>query len=287
MDTRAEATLHRRAALERVDVILPAGGRIDGEFAQRVGTEVKALARFAGETILQRTVNTLRTTGSVRRIVVIGGDEAKAQALACGADGAVSDGTTMPENILRGLEWLQEQPGGATPHVLDVTTDLPFLTADAIRTFLCACPSDADVVVPIVTQQTFEARFPGSGNEFTRLRDGAFTLGCAIRFRREMLHRNRQRLEAMFAARKSQWRMAALIGPRIAWRFATRQLTVDDLVARANALMDCTAVPIRDASPELAYDIDLPAEYDYAHRLLNASSPSTRQARSELKETTR
>jgi len=97
MDTRAEATLHRRAALERVDVILPAGGRIDGEFAQRVGTEVKALARFAGETILQRTVNTLRTTGSVRRIVVIGGDEAKAEALACGADGAPGASGPAPD----------------------------------------------------------------------------------------------------------------------------------------------------------------------------------------------
>jgi CTP:molybdopterin cytidylyltransferase MocA len=266
---------------EGVDVILPAGGRIQGEFAQQVGTEVKALARFAGETLLRRTVAALRATGLVRRIVVVGGDEACAEALACGADGTVAEGATMPENILRGMEWLQGQPGGATSRVLDVTTDLPFLTADAFRRFLFACPPHADVVVPIVTQQAFEARFPGSHNEYTRLRDGAFTLGCAILFSSEALQSNRQRLEAMFAARKSQWRMAALIGPRIAWRFATRQLTVDDVIARVCVLMGCRGiVVVRDAPPELAYDIDLPGEYDYACRLLNnektVSKESTR-----------
>jgi CTP:molybdopterin cytidylyltransferase MocA len=267
----AERTLSSRP--ESVDVILPAGGRIRGEFAQQAGTEIKALIRFAGETILRRTIAALRATGCARRIVVIGGNEACEEALQCGADGAVAEGRTMPDNILRGMEWLETQAGGTTTRILDVTTDLPFLTADAIRTFLSACPANADVVVPIVTQEAFEARFPGSSNEYTRLHDGAFTLGCAILFRRAALLDNRQRLEAMFAARKSQWRMAALIGPRIAWRFATRQLTVDDIALRAGTLLGCVPNAILEMPPELAYDIDLPIEYDYACRFLTAVMP--------------
>ena len=271
---------------EQVDVILPAGGRISGLFAQQVGTEIKALARCDGETVLRRTVEAVRATGRARRIVVVGGEEALAEARACGVEGLVTEAGTMPENILRGQEWLRQQPGGTTARVLDVTTDLPFLTADAIRTFLDACPPEADVAAPIVTQEAFEARFPDSGNVFMNLRDGAYTLGCAILFRSEALLRNQRRLEQMFAARKSQWRMVSLIGPRIAWRFATRQLTVDDIVQRVGILMGCQGVPILGAPPELAYDIDLPAEYDYACRQLGAAAASRSQG-TGAKETAR
>ncbi len=272
---------------ERWDVILPAGGHITGMFAQQVGSEIKALARCNGQTILSNTIEALRATDGVRRIVVVGGNLALAEARSCAVDGMVSEGSTMPENILRGLQWLQEQTGGPTARVLNVTTDLPFLTTEALRAFLLSCPSQADVVVPIVTQQAFEARFPESGNVFVPLRDGAYTLGCAILFRSEALLHNRQRLEQMFAARKSQWRMLALIGPRIVWRFATRQLTVNDIVARVCDLMGCTGIPISDAPPELAFDIDLPADYAYACRLLNAAPLASHSQGSAAKETSR
>jgi CTP:molybdopterin cytidylyltransferase MocA len=252
---------------ERVDVILPAGGRLPPAFAQQAGTEIKALLCFQGQTILHRTLLALRATRRVRRMVVVGGAEALSEARRCGADGAVTEGASMPENILCGLQWLQEQPGGTTARVLDVTTDLPLLTAEAVVAFLDSCPAAADVVVPIVTQAAFEARFPASDNVFVPLRDGAYTLGGTILFRAEALHTNRRRLEQMFAARKSQWRMVCLIGPRIAWRFATRQLTVEDIVNRAGQLMGCTGAAVDNAAPELAFDIDLPTEYTYACRL--------------------
>jgi CTP:molybdopterin cytidylyltransferase MocA len=287
MNKPLSAETKRGEASEQIDVILPAGGRISGVFAQQVGTEIKALARFGGQTILSRTVAVLRATGRVRRIVVIGGAEALAEARACEADGAAAEGATMPDNIMRGLQWLEEQPGGATPRILSVTTDLPFLTAEAISAFLNACPPHADVAAPVVTQREFEARFPGSSNEFVILRDGAFTLGCVFLFRREALLANRQRLEAMVAARKSQWRMAALIGTRVVWRFATRQLTVNDIVARGCHLMGCTAVSIPDSPPELAFDIDLPCEYEYACRLLDSMSTLTEQTWTTEKETAR
>ena len=94
---------------EKFDVILPAGGRITGEFAQQAGVDIKALIDFYGETILRRTIHTLRATDRVGRIVVIGPQPTLNEALKAGANGLIIEGESGPDNILRGLQWLRQQ----------------------------------------------------------------------------------------------------------------------------------------------------------------------------------
>jgi GTP:adenosylcobinamide-phosphate guanylyltransferase len=276
---------------EKFDVILPAGGRITGEFAQRTGVEIKALIDFCGETILRRTIHTLRATNRVGRIVVIGPQPALNEAQKAGANGLIIEGESGPDNILRGLQWLQEEgrrkkeegeseevvgddeassfllPPSSfdlSSRVLIVTTDLPFLTTQALNTFLDACAPDAEAVIPILTQREFEARFPGTQNEYVRLKEGNYTIGCAFVVNGETLLRNEAHLRAVFEARKSQWQMARLVGWATIFRFVTRQLTVPLLQARISAIARCKGVALPHMPPELAYDIDQPADFLYA-----------------------
>ena len=249
-----------------IDVVLPAGGRITGEFAQQAGTEIKALISFQGQTILRRTIETLRAMPNIGRIVVIGPEEALVEAHRCGADATLSEGATGPENYLRGLQWLQKSAKTTTANsrALIVTTDLPFLTTEALQRFLDACPQDADIAVPILTQKGYEARFPASPIEYVLLRDGAVTSGCVFLVNPQTLLRNQVHLERIFAARKSQWRMAMLVGGKVALKWVTKRLAVQDVVARASSILRCQGVPIFDAPAELAFDIDLLEEYHYA-----------------------
>jgi CTP:molybdopterin cytidylyltransferase MocA len=267
----------RRSRPDLVDVVLPAGGRIQGDFAHTTGVSVKALISLEGESILRRTIGILRATGQIGRIVVIGPEEALEEARAAGAEGAIAEGATGPENIFRGLEWLRSGANG----VLIATTDLPFLTPEAIHWFLSACPPEAEVALPLVSRQAFEARFPGMPSTYTPLRDGQFTLGCLFMIQPQTLLRNRQHLEQVFQARKSNWQMARLIGVRVALRFLLRQLTIDDIVVRAGSIMNCRGAAVLDAPAELAYDIDLPEEYAYAlsHLAGQAASPPSTPSR--------
>ncbi len=287
-----------------LDVILPAGGRISGEFARMAGTEIKALIELDGETILRRAISTLRATGRIGRIAVIGPEAVLAEAQASGADILLPEGESGPDNILRGLSALQcgeeekkrrreeEKKGtrnreqgteekflstinyqlSTTSKVLILTTDLPFLTADALNKFLEVCPPDADIALPIMTEAEFTSRFPGTSNEYARLRDGGYTLGCAFVVDGAALLRNESHLRALFDARKSQWQMARLIGLGTILKFVTRRLTVEELEAKASAIAGCRGIAIRHSPPELAYDIDLPAEYEYARRHSAATS---------------
>jgi hypothetical protein len=243
-----------------IDVVLPAGGRLKGAFATEAGAEVKALISLGGETVLARTLRVLRETGRVRRLVVI----APAGVSDPGADVVLPEAATGPDNILLGLRWLQEQEGGASERVLLLTTDLPFLTPRALTDFLDACPAHLDLCAPLVSRAAFEARFPGHDIEFVRLRDGEWTLGCAYLLDPAAIIANQSHIARVFAARKSQLRMARLLGPGFILRFLLRRLAVPDIADRAAQILGCSMAAVPDSPPELAFDIDRPSEYRYA-----------------------
>ena len=245
---------------EMCDVVLPAGGRILGEFAQQAGTEIKALIRFEEETILRRTIEALRASGCIRRIAVIGPEEVLKEARESRADLMLSEGKTGPDNIYRGLDGLLN----VTSHLLIVTGDMPFLTPASVRDFLTLCPDAAEICIPIVERTEFESRYPEFIRTDTPLHDGHFRLGGIFRVESDTLRRVRPHLEQMFAARKNNFQMAQLIGIPFIVRYLFRRLTVDQIVARAGEILQCSGAAVRHVPPELAFDIDLPEELAYA-----------------------
>ena len=253
-----------------VDVILPAGGRIAGEFAAEAGAEIKALITLNGQSVLERLVRALRDTGRVRRIVIIGPESLAEHPVAGQVEGVVPEGDSGPENFFRGLDWLAahepepERPVRQERRVLLMATDLPFVTAEAICAFLDACPPDGDICLPIIRREAFQARFPGSVNQYTVLRDGAWTMGCAFLVNPSALRQNRIHIERVFAARKSQPAMARLLGLEFIARFLFGRLDVAHIERRCAQILGCRGRAVHGCPPELAFDIDLPGEYRYA-----------------------
>ena len=245
-----------------VDVILPAGGRISGPFAEEAGTDIKALIRFDGRTLLEIAVESAREAGVVNRIVVIGPEEVREKAASV-ADSVLAEAESGPANIFNGFRWLGEQPNPAE-QVLILTTDLPFVLPHSVSSFLASYPADVDICLPLFNRQEFEDRFPNLLNTYVRLRDGEWTIGCAFLVRRHALEQNRGHIDRLFAARKSVAGMVRLIGPLMIARFLTRSLRVKHLEARCAQMTGCTAAAVTGCDPALAFDIDDIRDYHYA-----------------------
>lgn len=264
---------HSSDAAPIFDAVLPTGGRIAGAFAQEAGVEIKALIALHGRTLLERTIDALRATGRIGRIVVIGPDELKNHAATRAADAVLPESESGPANIFRGLQWLREKNDSQAAHrVLVVPTDLPFLTAAAITDFLDACPARAEVCLPIIRRAAFEVRFPGSGGPYVRLRDGEWTLGCVFLLNPLAMTRNRAHIERIFEARKSQLAMARLLGPLFIARFLCGRLEVAHIQQRCESVLGCTGHAASDCAPELAFDIDLPEELRLAEEFYSAAA---------------
>ena len=249
------------------DAIIPAGGVIDPEFATQVGTHNKALIRFDDKTILERTIDSLRGTGRVGRVVLAGSDEVRASEASKAADIVVPSGHSGPSSILNGLKTLLEQPN-PPQKVVVVTSDLPFLTSKLLTDFIDSCPKDVDLCLPLITKSEYQNRFPHSSSTFISMKDDTWTAGNVYLIDVQALQKSMPHLEQIFLVRKSKIGMAKLLGPVFLYKFLRKQLTVPMVEAKLKQILNCSGAPVLNCAPELAYDIDAKDDYEYAMKFI-------------------
>lgn len=253
--------------MDVLDAIVPAGGSLDEAFASAVGVKHKPLIRFDGKTVLERTVEAVKTAYPGGRIVVVGPESVR-QHIAEQVSMALPEADSGPANILLGLDWLRRTTDVPLGKVLVVTSDLPFLTPDSLQRLVSRCDPDAAFSVPLIRNDTFERAYPGAPATFVPVREGLVTTGCAYLIDAQALERAQPHMEAIFERRKSKLAMARLLGPAFVWKLLTKTLTVEDVERKASQILGCTAKAVRDAAAELAFDLDYLDDFRYAERLV-------------------
>ncbi len=236
--------------------VITAGGRVGGDFARAIGTQVKALAPFGGSTMLERTVAAVREAG-IDRVAVVGGSEVRR---ACGGmvDRMLDESAGGAENLRIALHAWEDRT-----RLLYLTSDMPFVCADALRAFVRAAPPNA-LGLALAQWSEFIARFPGAP-EFGIVLAGEHVVnGGAFMIPAGAARRIERVAAPFFNARKNVWSMARLAGPALLARFAVGRLGVAQLESRAHRLLGIPAKAVHGAAPELAYDVDVLEEYRYA-----------------------
>jgi CTP:molybdopterin cytidylyltransferase MocA len=260
-----------------IDTILPAGGRLQGTFKQEAGTSTKALIEINAQTLLEHAIIAVKRTNFTGRIAIIGPEEMANHPATNSADIVLQEGESGPANIRKGMKWLRENGGNErAERILILTTDLPFITLEAISDFINRCPEDADLCIPIYSKAEFMAAYPGCKAEFVRLKSGDWTTGCAFLVNPGAIERNWIHIEKVFAARKNQMVMARLLGAMMITRFVTRQLDIHHIERRCRTILGCSGVAVTGCDPALAFDIDDVDDYRYAiQHSINQRSPAT------------
>lgn len=239
-----------------MNAVITAGGRIDGEYARRAATSVKALAQVRGRSMLDRVVEAARSAGC-ERIAVVGGADVAA-ACARLVDRVFDESSDGAENVLRALgAWPQDEP------LLYLASDLPYASAAAIRDFVGRSTRDA-VSMPICTHAAFCTRFPGAPPAGITLAGERIVNGGAFLLPPGGASAVAAFASRFFRARKSPLKMARLLGPAMLLRFALGRLSIGALEAYGTRAIGIGAQAVRDASPELAFDADTADEFAYA-----------------------
>jgi len=241
-----------------ISAVIAAAGRLEPGLARAYGTDIKALARIGGRTLLGTLVDALRAVPEVGRITVVGPRAVQDGTLA--VDAWLDERESGEENVIAALR----SAGGG--RCLACAADLPFVTAGAIAGLLRLAAPGVQCAYPIFTRAEFLGAFPGARSSFATLADGEWTGGSALVLDADLMLRNEALIKRAFAARKSLLTLASLLGPALALRYATRRLTVDGVQARLSALIGGTGLAVRGADPALAMDCDEPADFEYARR---------------------
>lgn len=245
-----------------LDAILPAGGRLDPELADKVGTDIKALIEIDGKPLIEHVLDAIQTSGMVRNTVLIGGNSIR-KAYGDRATIVIDEADSGPANMYNGLAALAGR-SDPSQRVLLATTDLPYVRGEHVKAFVDSAPTDTHIVVPLVHRRDFEAEYPGTSSTFVKLKDGEFTLGGMFLIDSGAMARMRPHVEAVFSQRKSKLGMAKLLGLGFVFRYLTHSLALSDVERKIVSLLSCTGTALPGAPAQFAYDVDDWDDYSYA-----------------------
>ncbi len=235
--------------------VITAGGRVDGRFAEVLGTDVKALARVGGRALIDAALAAARGAGA-GRVSVVGGVQI---AEWCGSrvDEVIPEDAEGRENLRRAICSAVDLP------LLLMTSDMPFVDAAALRDFV-ARARDADVALPLANETAYDLAYPAAPPHVTAIGNERVANGNVVFFAPGVGERVLPVAQRLFDARKSLWRMAALLGPALLVRYAARRLRIEDVERHAARILGVRARAVRDCAPSLCFDVDTLEDYRYA-----------------------
>lgn len=228
--------------------------------ATATGVANKALAPVGGVAMLERVLQTLRTSPWIERIVVCGLDPAVTAGFVAGAEGPplehVRSDRTPSASAALAIRTLDLQPP-----VLITTADHPLLSSATLDAF-CerATAINADATFGLVPAGIVRAAFPGIRRTAFRFRDGGFC-GCNLyALLSTKGYAALREWASVEVERKRPWRMLRILGYGTLVRFVLGQLSLADLTGVVFARTGLSIRPVLLTDPAAGFDIDTPEQ---------------------------
>ena len=250
--------------MERYDVILPSGGKLDDHFARVALTPYKALIKVQDYMVGFKVLEAVTDSARLGRIMLVAPREVQ-DAFGIRIPNKLNDTGDLTKNISMAIRELKSA-GDCTSRVAIITTDLPYLEGKNIQAFLDACPDEADICVPLISKEEYLDRFPSASGTFVKLRDGDWTLGCIYLMKPDVFLRILPEVERVVANRKKKMKMAGLLGFGFVWKVITKSITSSEVARKIETILGCRISLIKGGPAEFAFDIDDITDYEYALR---------------------
>ena len=241
-----------------MNAVLLAGGRAEDPLARAFGAPSKGFVPLAGRPMAAWVAEALRA-GGVKRLVLVAPEAAPSLS----EDARISDRGSLLENVAAGL-----RAAGAGP-VLVAAADAPLIPAEAVR-FVARAEPGAAFVYPIVPRAAVEARWPGMRRTYARLKEGSFTGGNLMRLDPELFFEAEPLIARLIALRKRPLALARLVGLDVLVKLLIGRLSVAELEARAERIIQVPVKAVVAAYPEIGVDADKPEDLPFFERELEA-----------------
>ena len=279
------ATAKRAVSNDRVDAVVLAGGINRIPLFEGYTPGYKALVRFRGPACqdpgrtdrpsILYTLDALRAVPQVGR-VCIAGPEAELRPVLEGSVHAgdtcvfAPGGESLRETISSGL-----RPFAGASRVLVLTADLPLVTPRAIADFLAACfaapsPDTPALFISVVPRRCFTGPYERFTKPFNRFRDIEVCHGNLWLADPRLLQNSRAaaRIDRIYRARKHPFATALAVGLRVGLAYVLgvhllHLLTLEQMARIASRHFGVTGVPVIVEHPEIAIDVDEPADYRF------------------------
>ena len=241
------------------------GGR--DALAQAAGYSHKALMPVAGMPLIARVLDSLRATAETGNIVISIDDAAVLRGVDAAAGLDVHASQASPAASVADYLRMRSDTGP----VLVTTADHVLLTPDVLAYFCgTACVSEADVVVGVVTEAVFRAKYPESRRTFVTLKGERVCGANLFLLRTPAAARAVRFWEHAGQFRKRPWRLASLFGVGNLLRFACGRLERQAMIDRVSHVIGARVEVVDLPFAAAAIDVDTPHDLTTVERILTA-----------------
>lgn len=246
-----------------MDAIVIAGGIPNPEdpLYSYVKGDAKALVDIAGKPMVQWVLDALGDSKRVDNVIIVG--LSPKNQLSCKKPlHFLSNQGRMLANIVAGIN-KSLQLNKKSKYVLIVSSDIPALKAHMVDWLVnTAMQTKDDLYYGICPRNVMETRYPDSKRTYTRLKDmeicGADINICHVRMATEHL----DLWESLLGARKSPLIQASKLGVGLLFALFTRQLTLEQAVARISERIGIKGRAIVWSHAEPCMDVDKPHQLE-------------------------
>lgn len=249
-------------------LVILAGG--SNKFAEKFGVASKTLLKINNQSICAITADACYCAQEYHQRIIVGNQPDDLPDPSSWFH--VPDQKSMLANIVAGTEAVTDKSN----RILLSTSDLPWLTSDAVSDFIKCSEqriqsSKTDVVFPFNELNVCTTRFPGLKRTAVKLKDARVTGGnlCYARNVDKMLILA-SKLQPIIAARKNVFKLAACFGFGFIVRLIFQQVTIEQLCQRAFELTGLNFSAFSSKFPEIGSDIDNEKSYLYALKWFDA-----------------
>jgi len=237
-------------------------------FAERFGTDLKALIPVGGEPMVRRPVRALLESESVGSIIVLTqAPDRIAAALPQDARIEVrpSQGT-IAETM---LDLIQDQ--GLSWPLLVTTADHALLEAATVDEF-CRAAVGADIGIGVVERANLMKRLPETRRTWLKFRGGAYTGANLFALKSPAVRPAIELWKTVEQDRKKAWRLISLLGPTVLLCVALRLVTLAEVLAQLGNRMGLAIRPVELSNPLAGVDVDKPEDHALTEAILEGKA---------------
>lgn len=247
-----------------MNAIVLAGGPRDAVAETDADAPNKAFIKIGGTELVARTLQAVRASSQIDKIIVVAPASARSHPSLVIADELRPDGRRIGDSLASGISGLDPD----TP-VLITPSDLPVLSADAVDEFVwLALSLDAELTYGCLEKKIHQAAYPQIPHTWARFRDGTFCGTGIITLRPRCYPLLAGVIERLAAARKNPLALASLFGWDILLRFAVHRLTITQAEARASKILGASVRAVVSTHPEMAVNVDRVSDITLAEDLV-------------------
>lgn len=219
---------------------------------------------LAGRRMADYVLDAIQSVPEIEQIAVVGPRSLHRDGIIL-----VEPSEDLLENVLHGFDAVMRNPRES---VLVVTTDVPLLTPEVIRTFLRQASTRVDFVYPIVSKDAVRQVAPTVDRTFVRLKEGVFTGGNIFLIKPEAFIRAQSRVEMLLSYRKSPLKLAKYLGLGLLFQLLMGTLTINRAVVRGQEVLDITSEVLIFPCGEAGIDVDKVSDLKIVEDILKKSA---------------